>query len=388
MSHFSLPVPPQPYKVPQWRNPLFWAQSMVGAMLGGGLMFWSVSVVGNLSGWETAALCVALPVMVWFQILIHEGGHAIAGLFSGHRLLAFGVGPLRVVRQGQNWKPQWSSSRDAVAGFVFMLPHPNSTGRWRPTLYLLGGPLANLLFAAIFLQWGVFEFQTDKDLTIVLLRIATGMAFLVGITNLIPFMAGGWYSDGRYLLKLWQDSGETQALMFLRQLSAMSLAGVRARDWQLPTMSALYFSQLPQSISNALALCLIYKAIDEHKHDQPEVLDAAIILAKNFWHGTSSSRALTALMLSRWLNEVEGDIEESQSWANLAEGGLIDLSPELALVKAQIALRRGNEFLANQYLQEATALRHRVQRGASLVMFDDDLKSMAARLNSSDSSYS
>lgn len=385
MPHFSLPVPPQPDKVPQWRSPMFWVQSLVGAMLGGGLMFLSVSAVGNLSGWETAVLCVALPVMVWFQILIHEIGHAIAGFFSGHRLLAFGVGPLRVVRQGQNWVPQWSSSKDAIAGFVLMLPHPNSTGRWRPTLYLLGGPLANLLYAAIFFQWGVFEFHVDTDVTVVLLRIATGIAFLIGVTNLIPFMAGGWYSDGRYLLKLWQDSGETHALMFLRQLSALSVAGVRARDWPVPAMSALYLHQLPQSIANALALCRIYKAIDEHKPDQPEVLDAAVTLAKNFWHGTASSRPMTALILCRWLNEVEGDLEESQAWANLAEGALIDQSAELALVKAQMALRREDENLAHRYLQEATALRHRVQPGAALVMFDDDLKSMAARLSSSDS---
>jgi hypothetical protein len=50
-----------------------------------------------------------------------------------------------------------------------------------------------------------------------------------------------------------------------------------------------------------------------------------------------------------------------------------------------MALRREDENLAHRYLQEATALRHRVQPGAALVMFDDDLKSMAARLSSSDS---
>ncbi|WP_146179465.1 M50 family metallopeptidase [Limnohabitans sp. MMS-10A-178] len=382
MPHLTLPVPPQTEKIPQWRSPVFWVQSLVGTLLGGGLMYLSISALRSLNGWETAVLCAALPVMIWVQILIHELGHAIAGFFSGHRMLAFGIGPVRVSRQGQNWVFQWESSRDAIAGFVLMLPQQDSAGRWRPTIYLLGGPFANLLFAAFCFQWNVYDFYTDADLVNVLLRIATGIALLIGIVNLIPFMAGGWYSDGRYLLKLWQKSGETHVLMFLRQLSALSVAGVRARDWPVPSFSFLHPQhQLPQSVVNSLAVCYLYKAIDERKPHQPEVCDAAIILAKNFWLGTPSSRPVTALILSRWLNEVEGDIEDSQAWANLAEGGLVDQSAELALLKTQIALRRGDENLAQRYLQEATTLRHRVQPGASLVMFNDDLQSIHARLS-------
>ncbi len=381
MPDFSLPVPPQPPKVPQWRRPHFWLQGLVGTLLGGGLMFLALRAVQSFSAWEALALCFALPVILWLQILMHEAGHAVAGYLSGQRLLAFGVGPLRLERQGDGWVLRWSRSINAIAGFVLMLPRSDSPGRSSSTIYLLGGPLANLLVAALSMPWAVAEMQVGSALELALPSIVAGTGLLIGVINLVPFMVGGWSTDGRQVLRLWQGSDEARAMMFLRQLGALSATGTRPRDWPMSSLKSLRLEALPQAVADALAQCWIYKAIDEQRPDRPEVVGAARTLANGFWGGADATRPSKALLLSRWLIEMGGNLEEARAWAALAEGGIVDQSAELAALRALIAFRHGNLVEAQRHLKEAAALRDRVQQGAALIMFDDDLVTLQAQLN-------
>lgn len=380
-AHLSLPIPPRPHKVAQWRRPQFWAQGLIGSLLGGGLMFLALRAAQGLSVWEAMALCLALPLALWLQILIHEGGHAVAGLLSGQQLLACGVGPIRLERKGHGWHVRWSRSMTAVAGFVLMLPRSGSSGRWSATVYLLGGPLANLLVVALSIPWALAEPQAGTTLELVLPRLVAGTGLLIGVANLLPFMVGGWSTDGRHLLKLWQGSEEAKVMMFLRHLGGLSATGVRPRDWPLPSLETLRLDAIPQAAADALAQCCLYKAIDERAPDRPGVLEAARAMASRFWSGADATRPSKALLLSRWLVEVGGDLDEALAWAELAEGGIIDLSAERAALQALLAWRRGNAPQAEKHLREASGLRDRVQPGAALAMFDDDLASLRAQLS-------
>lgn len=380
MPGLSIPIPPQPPKVPEWRRPVVWMQAVIGTVFGGLLMFMALSTVRNFGAWEAVALCMALPVILWLQILAHEAGHAVAGLMAGHRVLAVGIGPLKAERGRGSWRIRWSGHLRSIAGFVLLLPRTAAPSRWESTAYLLGGPLANLLVAALAVPWAMPDPGQATTIGHAVARIVAGTGVMVGVINLMPFLVGGWSSDGRQLFKLWQGSEEARAMSFLGQLGALYSTGIRPKDWPMSSMADVRLDELPQSIADALAQCRLYKAIDERQLNTREALTAAQALASGFWRGPEVTRPTKALVLSRWLLESGGDLTNAQAWSELAEGGLLDQSGELAALRAKMALRNGSLLEAEHHHKEAVALRHRVQEGAGLTMFDEDLAMIGAQL--------
>lgn len=100
----ALTVPPQPPRAPVWRQPAFWLQGGLGMLAGGLVTYEALRSLQVVDGASAALVFAALVLIVWLQIVWHEAGHAIGGLLSGHRALAFGVGPLRLERQGERWR--------------------------------------------------------------------------------------------------------------------------------------------------------------------------------------------------------------------------------------------------------------------------------------------
>jgi hypothetical protein len=149
----------------------------------------------------------------------------------------------------------------------------------------------------------------------------------------------------------------------------------------MPSLAALRLDALPQAVADSLAQCCLYKTIDDRTPDRREVVDAARTLASGFWRGAEATRPMMALLLSRWLIEVGGDPEESQSWAALAEGGIVDQAAEVAALRALIAWRHDDTLEAHRQLTQAIALRHRVHKGAALILFDDDVATLQAQMN-------
>lgn len=380
MPGLSIPIPPEPPKVPEWRRPAVWMQAVIGTVFGGLLMFMALGTFRNFGAWDAIALCIALPVMLWLQIVAHEAGHAVAGLMAGHRVLALGIGPLKAERGGGSWRIRWSGHVRSIAGFVLLLPRTAAPSRWESTVYLLGGPLSNLVVAALAALWATPDPGQGTTIGHALARMVAGTGVLVGVINLMPFLVGGWSSDGRQLFKLWQGSEEARARLFLGQLGALSSTGIRPKDWPMSSMADDRLDELPQSVADALAQCRLYKAIDERRCQTPEAIAAAQALASGFWRGPEVTRPTKALVLSRWLLASGGDLANAQAWSELAEGGLLDQSGELAALRAMLALRRGNLREAEHHHKEAAALRHRVQEGAGLAMFDEDLAMIGAQL--------
>lgn len=369
----ALSVPAKPPTVATWRQPTFRLQMLLGTLLGGGLMFFAARAVNSLAFWELIALCAALPVALWLHILVHEVGHAAAGLLSGHEVHAVGVGPIRLQREGDSWRVRWCTDTRAIAGFALMLPRSETPSRRSTTVYLLGGPLSNLFIAALALPWAWPDTGQSATIQHVIVKWFAGTGMLVGVGNLVPFLAGGWSSDGRQLLKLWQDADEARAMMLLRRLGALSGIGTRPRDWPMFSLQELRVDTLPQAIADALAQCLLSKAIDERQPLRPDAVAGATLLAGGFWTGQEAMRPMKALLLGRWLHEAGYEPALAQDWAELAKGGLVDQAAELAALRAMMALRRGDLPEAEKRYAEAVALRDRVQTGASLAMFDDDL---------------
>ena len=111
------------------------------------------------------------------MIVVHEVGHLVCGLCVGFRLMSIRFGPLRI-------SPPFRVSvrferKTGAAGLVSMIPGKSENLRSRAVVFILGGPVANLLagFFILFLKIGGPTASVFAALSI-----------LVGAANLVPFV--------------------------------------------------------------------------------------------------------------------------------------------------------------------------------------------------------
>lgn len=376
----ALAIPPQPPRVPAWRHPAAWLQGGLGMMAGGLVTYTALRTLQASDGADAVLVLVAFVLIAWLQIVWHEAGHAIGGLLAGHRALAFGVGPLRLERQGERWRFRWAGSIRGIGGFALLFPREGEGTRAERAAYLLGGPLANLLAAAVAWPFAMVAPGETGGWSETLGRIVVGTGLFIGLSNLVPFLAGGWASDGRQLWKLWQNADEARAMAVLSRLGSLSMAGVRPRDWSLDGATGIDLGSLPQGIAEAFARCRLVQALDARDYRDPVAVAAAATLARGYWQGPEGVRPVNALLLARWTLDATGNIALARQWAALGEGGILDQSAQRAVLAAWIALRSGDQATATHELDAARQLRDRIHDAASLQMHEEDLAAIAAEL--------
>ena len=175
---------------------------------------------------------------VWPNIVIHEAGHALAGVARGMHAIAFGVGPLRCERGGDGrWRWRNGGGIRGIGGFAALLPQGGrGLSRVGQMVFLSGRPLANLLTTAV-LAALVAWLPMPAWLAGTLIGAAPGAATL-GLGTLVPLHVQGWRSDGRGLLDLARRTPDAALQVQINQRMALSLVGVRPRDWLASAMPA------------------------------------------------------------------------------------------------------------------------------------------------------
>jgi hypothetical protein len=124
-----------------------------------------------------------------FTVVIHEIGHMVAGLASGHQFEAIAVGPFRAYRSGRISLA--FDTKNVVFGFVQMRPKAGPS--LVPSLIgVLGGSIANLAAAV-----GIF-LSSNHPIALCLVVWSA----LTGVISLIPFRHLGLQSDGRAIYAL------------------------------------------------------------------------------------------------------------------------------------------------------------------------------------------
>src|SRR5690606_35515787 len=109
-------------RAPAMSWPMLGLQFLLGVGVGVGGIMLADRLSGGLDGRTLAAVLVALPVAGWLQLLLHEAGHALAGLLVGRRFVGAGVGPLRLERGQGTWMLRWGGGVGGIGGFAAMLP--------------------------------------------------------------------------------------------------------------------------------------------------------------------------------------------------------------------------------------------------------------------------
>jgi hypothetical protein len=349
---------------------IFLVQFLVGGAFGGTLAYAGMRAMGDLGGSEALLFFIALMFSLWLQLVIHELGHAAAGVSRGMQLLALGIGRIRIERTETGWRPRWGSKITGVGGFAFLLPQSGAAfDKTTQALYLAGGPLANLLTAGLgFLLISVLDLS---GLLRGVLIVFAGSGLLLGIVNLIPFYSGGFRTDGGGLIDLWRRPQLVTSYFQIQQIVALSMAGKRPREWPvnlLPDLNAAV-DELRLSVTSLRMSWAV---------DQSNAI-AANECASVLWscyHDEKTApvhRSYIAMSLAGYAAVLQNDLALTQAWRSRSEGGMLDVSAHLAYLDAEIARLSNHQSDLVKLIDDARSKLHRVHDEGSRVALADRL---------------
>lgn len=184
------------------------------------------SSIANKFSLQTVAeiLWMLIAVLIAFilHIILHEGGHLVAGLLTGYRFVSFRF--LNYTLINKDGRLQWRNFELAGTGGQCLMAPPDKpleeiNTRW----YNAGGVLANILIVLLSLIL-VWAFDLPHWLNELLIIMAF-IGIVTALTNGIPMKLGGVANDGFNLLQMEKDLPGKQSFCNILDINARSQEG-------------------------------------------------------------------------------------------------------------------------------------------------------------------
>jgi hypothetical protein len=196
----------------------------------------------------TVVLVVGGPIAaIAVHLVARQVGRLVGGWLAGYRFSSIRFGPLVWIKlDGKVRLRRYSVA--VIDGQCLMAPPQPMDGDFPCALYILGGPLANLVMAAVF---GALCLATQgSGWPFHLLLVLAVMGLVTAAISGIPVRFGPAPNDGKSALLLAGRGGEAarRALWISLQRDQAAAAGVRWRDmpaeWFVPVAGARPDDQL------------------------------------------------------------------------------------------------------------------------------------------------
>ena len=165
---------------------------------------------------------IALVIACFLQVIIHEGGHLVAGLLTGYKFVSFRFLSWTLIRK--DGRLHWRKFNLAGTGGQCLLAPPDKPveeidTRW----YNAGGVLANVITAAlaIVLIWAC-GLPTWLDILLAMMAL---IGIFFALLNGIPMKMGGVANDGSNLFQLEKDLPGKQCFCNVLELNARNQEG-------------------------------------------------------------------------------------------------------------------------------------------------------------------
>ena len=216
---------------------------LVGACLGFALVTFIIALINGesiLTTYQTLASKFSpgiIAQILWLlfigftalivNIVLHEGGHLVAGLLTGYRFVSFRFFNFTLISKDGHLR--WRNFELAGTGGQCLLAPPDKPidqidTRW----YNAGGVLANILITAVSLLL-IWAFDLPQLLDELLGTMAV-VGVLVALMNGIPMKLGGVANDGLNLFQLEKDIPSKQCFCNILDVNGRSQEGESYAD--------------------------------------------------------------------------------------------------------------------------------------------------------------
>ncbi len=203
--------------------------ALLGIALGVFLVEISKRLLGD-AGFSLPLYLVLFGVFflsLFVQVILHELGHLLFGLFTGYKFSSFRIFNFMWVKiDGKTHFKRLSLA--GTAGQCLMLPPPIKEGKMPTVWYNLGGAIVNLFVSALAII-GSFLCAQLPYLALGLIAFAA-VGLILGLTNGIPLRIGQVDNDGANALSLRKNEKATYAFWLQLQVNGELAGGKRLRD--------------------------------------------------------------------------------------------------------------------------------------------------------------
>lgn len=179
----------------------------------------------------TIVICFVIFIFSFLlQLILHELGHLIFGLWSGYEFVSFRVGSLTFIKEnGKIVRKKFKVM--GTGGQCLMMP-PEGNGYDCPYfLYNLGGILMNTLVSCLCVT--VYLLIPIPKMLAAFLLFTAVSGFYDLIMNGIPMKIGGIANDGYNMLSLGKDKVARYALYIQLRVNGLIYQGLRIKDMPL-----------------------------------------------------------------------------------------------------------------------------------------------------------
>jgi hypothetical protein len=293
----------------------------------------------------------------------------------GGRILRVIVGPWRWELFRGGYRRVRVRSLKGVGGLAQTILPDGPSFRRAFVFMLLGGPLANLLLAAIAAL--LLPLIGPWPLRL-LAGIFVAIGLLIGLVNLLPFRSGGFQADGLQLLRSFTDPQGLDSRRRVLRIARASIDGMRPRDFDPADLAALDIDK--SEGMEKLAAQMLHASVAYDSGDLArtrELLEPALADWQKLPDGLRQSLAMIAAYLSA---ELDRDPAMAREWLQRAEAGLVHPF-EFDWVRACIADLEGNAAERDAALARMrAALDDTIYRGEERVYREKMQGMVAARV--------
>jgi hypothetical protein len=265
-------------------------------------------------------------------LVVHEFGHLVAGWMVGFRFDSIAVGPFSVRKEYGRLKVQVRRTLPA-SGFAGMQVNRVRRLRRRLLVFIGGGPMANLLSAALVASFFAFEPWSTSPLSAAG-KIFWKISVIIGVANFFPFKLGVLYPDGARIAMLLTSRDKSRRWISVSAVGAQSLAGVRPKRWKRTWLDAAGRVR-DDSVDDFTGNWVAYAAANDRK-DAPVAafhLDCCLGLVNLLGPSMQDLVVLEAAIFTAWFrqNAVLAEKWKAQVKKPKAVSALMRIRAEIAL---------------------------------------------------------
>ena len=121
-------------------------------------IIWAMPCQGCCFG----AVLLAMIIIFFLHITVHEAGHLGCGLLTGYRFCSYRIGSLMLIKTNGQFKLK-QYALPGTGGQCLMAPPDMADGKMPYMLYHLGGCLFNLLFSLLAFLFSLFCREGRSD---------------------------------------------------------------------------------------------------------------------------------------------------------------------------------------------------------------------------------
>lgn len=242
---------------------------LIGLLAGGGAGYLATLALDRGGGLPETSPGGGLFLIVWImlslflafilEIILHELGHLLFGLWTGYRFCSFRVFSWMWIREAGRLRIK-RFQLAGTAGQCLMGP-PDNWETAPAALYHLGGVLMNLITAA--LAAGLWLLCRDLPYLRTFWVLTAVAGVLLAFTNGLPLKTGPVNNDGSNLREILRSRDARRAVWQQMKAAELSARGVRFRDMPEECFTVPEGADMSGSLIPAAAALRVTRLLDQ-----------------------------------------------------------------------------------------------------------------------------